>query len=247
MPEPRSRLHPVNSCTSEGDRPCTLTPTTTWNRVRGGGRSTSRPARLDVAASPSAGRFSPSCGHVTPPRQTLPTADRRRQAHNRKGSPLLRFITTVILLAVCLVLAWTCGSRAIDTAVHTPMPPVFASAALLPIDPADTPPVTTTTTSPPTPSRYTPAGDPTLVALVVATFPEDPDTALRIVACESGWNPTARSATNDSGLFQINDIHRSAHGVAAGLTVDDLYDPATNVRIARTLYDQSGWLPWSCY
>jgi len=165
-----------------------------------------------------------------------------------------RFMMTVAILLACLLLAWECGSRAIETAVDTPLPPAFAAAgpAPLPVDPADLPPSTTTTAPPvqaqePAAPRRIPTGDPSLIALVVAAFPEDPDTAIRIVSCESGWNPEARSPTNDTGLFQINDIHRTPSGVAAGLSVADLTDPATNIRIARSLYDQSGWQPWSCY
>lgn len=86
-----------------------------------------------------------------------------------------------------------------------------------------------------------------LIRMVEWMFPEDPMTALAIVGCESAWNPTARSATGDTGLFQINDIHRSPGGVAEGMTVEDLQDPATNVLVARRLFDQSGWAPWVCY
>lgn len=86
-----------------------------------------------------------------------------------------------------------------------------------------------------------------LIRMVEWTFPEDPVTALAIVGCESAWDPTARSTTGDTGLFQINDIHRAPGGVAEGMTVEDLQDPATNVLVARRLFDQSGWAPWVCY
>jgi soluble lytic murein transglycosylase-like protein len=91
------------------------------------------------------------------------------------------------------------------------------------------------------------AGTAELEVLVASAFPEDPKTALRIVSCESAWNSAARSATGDSGLFQINDIHRGPGGVAAGLSVEDLFDPLVNIRVARALYDESGWHPWVCY
>jgi len=91
------------------------------------------------------------------------------------------------------------------------------------------------------------AGPSELEALVRAAFPEDPETAVRIVTCESRWDPAARSQTSDTGLFQINDIHRSSRGVAAGMSIEDLQDPITNIRVARLLYDESGWRPWVCY
>ena len=100
------------------------------------------------------------------------------------------------------------------------------------------------------PQRETPiplAGPRGLEQLVADTFPEDPETAARIVSCESGWNPAARSRTGDTGLFQINDIHRQPGGVAFGLTIEDLQDPVTNVTVARALYDSQGWTPWVCF
>ncbi len=106
------------------------------------------------------------------------------------------------------------------------------------------------TASPPATQREIPyglGGPGDLEQLVLNAFPEDPETAARIVSCESGWDPAARSRTGDTGLFQINDIHRAPGGVADGLTVDDLKDPNTNVQVARRLWEQSGWRPWVCY
>jgi hypothetical protein len=85
-----------------------------------------------------------------------------------------------------------------------------------------------------------------LEALVRDAFPEDWEQAFWIVTCESRWDPHARSATGDTGLFQINDIHRATGGAAEGLTIEDLQDPVVNVRVARKLYDESGWYPWVC-
>jgi len=121
----------------------------------------------------------------------------------------------------------------------------YTSAGWLPVDE-----LAATPTSSPSPKRETPvhlAGPDGLEQLVAEAFPEDPETAMRIVSCESGWDPAARSRTGDTGLFQINDIHRAPGGVAEGLTIDDLSDPATNVAIARKLYDTQGWQPWACY
>lgn len=108
-------------------------------------------------------------------------------------------------------------------------------------------PYPTTSTRPPEREAPVPlAGPGGLEQLVAGAFPEDPETAMRIVSCESGWNPAARSRTGDTGLFQINDIHRAPGGVAEGLTIADLSDPATNVAVARKLYNAQGWTPWVC-
>lgn len=75
------------------------------------------------------------------------------------------------------------------------------------------------------------------------TFPEDPDTAVRIAKCESSMNPKAINRKNkngsvDYGLFQINSVH--------GYTENYLMDIDNNLRIARELYDRQGWRPWVC-
>ena len=121
--------------------------------------------------------------------------------------------------------------------------PQYTAAGPWPTDPD-------TAKNPPATQRQVPygLGEPGgLEQLVLNAFPEDPETAARIVSCESGWDPAARSRTGDTGLFQINDIHRAPGGVAEGLTVDDLKDPNTNVQVARRLWEQSGWQPWVCY
>ena len=119
--------------------------------------------------------------------------------------------------------------------------PRYTAAGELPTDP----PTGDGATQRETPFRL--GGPDGLEQLVLRTFPEDPETAARIVSCESGWDPAARSATGDTGLFQINDIHRAPGGVAAGLSVEDLKDPVTNVTVARALYDAQGWTPWVCF
>jgi hypothetical protein len=83
-----------------------------------------------------------------------------------------------------------------------------------------------------------------LERLVAAAFPEDVATAFRIVECESRWDPSAVSPTNDHGLFQINAIHLQPGGAGYGM---DPYNPVENITIARRLYDESGWRPWVCY
>ncbi len=80
------------------------------------------------------------------------------------------------------------------------------------------------------------------------TFPEDPETALKIARCESNFNPDAVNRNNpngtiDSGIFQINSVHNSR---LEKLDID-VFDPEDNIRFARMLYDNRGWLDWVCY
>lgn len=76
-------------------------------------------------------------------------------------------------------------------------------------------------------------------------FPEVYDKAVRVATCESGLDPSAVSPTNDHGLFQINYVHRS-RVESMGYSWSQIYDPYVNSRVARSLYNESGWRPWVC-
>jgi len=85
-----------------------------------------------------------------------------------------------------------------------------------------------------------------LERLVVDMFPENPRLALRIVECESKFDPSAVSATDDHGLWQINRVHMRPGGVAHGVD-DRIYDPVVNTQVARAVFDQAGgFSPWTC-
>lgn len=82
--------------------------------------------------------------------------------------------------------------------------------------------------------------------LIRMTFPESPDLAVIIAACESGMTPTAMAGpfwyqgrwVVYSGLFQIDGgLHGYSH---AALT-----DPVVNIAAARLIYDRAGGFgPW---
>ena len=85
-------------------------------------------------------------------------------------------------------------------------------------------------------------------ALIRATFPEDPHTAVAVANCESSLNPKAYNPANnngstDGGLWQINSIHDSRL-LELGL---DKYNAEDATEFARLLYDESGWIPWVCF
>lgn len=66
--------------------------------------------------------------------------------------------------------------------------------------------------------------------------------------CESGlkpsaYNPSNKDGTTDGGIFQVNSVHDKRLN-ELGL---DKWDPEDNVKYARMLYEESGWLPWVCY
>lgn len=62
--------------------------------------------------------------------------------------------------------------------------------------------------------------------------------------CESSWDPNKPDYKTGThiGLMQIS-IRNARH---FGYTKADLYDPQTNLRIAKLLYEEKGdWSPWS--
>ncbi len=68
--------------------------------------------------------------------------------------------------------------------------------------------------------------------------------ALAIAQCESGIRAGAKNTntngTQDSGVFQINDVHIKRFGT--------LYktDPSENIRVAYEIYKKQGFRPWVC-
>ena len=65
--------------------------------------------------------------------------------------------------------------------------------------------------------------------------------AIAVMLCESGGVRNAFSEGN-YGLFQINGIHRAR----VSNEVDRLFDPATNVEVAYSIWREQGWKPWAC-
>lgn len=82
-------------------------------------------------------------------------------------------------------------------------------------------------------------------SLVAINFPPDEvDTALRVMACESGGNPKAKNPRSSaSGLFQI----LGGWADHFGFPREWLFDPEINVETARRVWDIQGWGAWTCY
>ena len=68
-----------------------------------------------------------------------------------------------------------------------------------------------------------------------------------IVKRESGGNPSAISATNDYGLFQINRVaHKRQFEARYGAPFErKALDPVLNGKYAAFLFSQVGWSPWA--
>jgi hypothetical protein len=81
----------------------------------------------------------------------------------------------------------------------------------------------------------------------------DLNIAVAVALAESGGRTDAHNATppDDSyGLWQINMLgslgpdRRQRYGLSANT---DLYDPATNARVAKGIHAGSGWKAWTTY
>ena len=88
--------------------------------------------------------------------------------------------------------------------------------------------------------------EPTIHEVLVASFRQESALAIRVFKCESGLNPRAVSATGDYGIGQINlESHRrKIQGENDVQKIEWLFDYKNNIRLARSLYDASGWGPW---
>lgn len=80
--------------------------------------------------------------------------------------------------------------------------------------------------------------------LATAYFGADTDRALCLMGHESAGDPAARNSSSDAaGLMQVMPFWASEYGVAYA----DLFDPDTNLRIAKGILDAQGWTAWSPY
>jgi soluble lytic murein transglycosylase-like protein len=82
--------------------------------------------------------------------------------------------------------------------------------------------------------------------LVADEFPaREVETALCVIRHESGGNPDADNPRSSAkGLFQVLGSLWASH---YGVSQTELYDPATNVRIAAEIWRKYGWSAWSPY
>lgn len=72
------------------------------------------------------------------------------------------------------------------------------------------------------------------------------DKAVAVAKCESGLDPEAVSPGGGNwGLFQINKVHAPTLR-KMGYQWSQITDPSVNAKLARAIYDQSGWKAWSC-
>ncbi len=71
--------------------------------------------------------------------------------------------------------------------------------------------------------------------------------AMDVIECESNFDPEAISpGGGNHGLFQINNVHKTMVANMGYSWNPDIYDPYINAKVARVLWNESGWQPWTC-
>lgn len=73
-----------------------------------------------------------------------------------------------------------------------------------------------------------------------ATFPENPETMIKVAECESGIQNIPGRLSDDGGIFQINITHQKE----LDRQELDRYDIEDNIKFARYLYDNGGLGHW---
>jgi Transglycosylase SLT domain len=123
-----------------------------------------------------------------------------------------------------------------------PLPPVAILFALTLLAPAPAARISTVGPPPPPVERAVPAwaACPDWYWLAVdAGWPEDEmPTVMRVMRCESNCQPKAYNRSGATGLMQV---------LKSWAPNDDLFDPATNLTVAKHVHDRQGWHAWSCY
>lgn len=59
------------------------------------------------------------------------------------------------------------------------------------------------------------------------------------VATASNWHDSHDGCNGSFGLLQVACVH--------GVAREDLYDPATNIKVAYQLWQSNGYAPWTTY
>lgn len=84
--------------------------------------------------------------------------------------------------------------------------------------------------------------------MIVNVFGDDCKMALAVSQAENGTRQCDRvskpnsNGSRDYGVFQINSVH-----MRKGYTEADLKDCLTNIKLAKEIYDNQNWGPWTVY
>lgn len=148
----------------------------------------------------------------------------RRTSHYKTSKKVLKDVYRVMLVATFIACMFPVYKELSKVELHRPLIGVVKAQEL--------------------PVKVIVAPPKTIEDKIRDMFPEDPDTAVAIAKCESGMRENAFNGKNrngswDAGVMQINSVH--------GYSKEFLFDVDNNLKVARKLYDHSGFNPWVCY
>jgi hypothetical protein len=97
-------------------------------------------------------------------------------------------------------------------------------------------------------------GEESIIKKIKNTFPEDPETAVKIARCESGLKMIQSNHLHNGvqepsyGIFQIHKPSWERKAKELGYW-NYQTDVEENIKMARYIYDNAGktWKDWSCY
>lgn len=97
-------------------------------------------------------------------------------------------------------------------------------------------------------SCHGPADCPALIRRVFTErgLASQAEAAVRVAACESGFNPRAYNPSGASGLFQHLISYWLARAAGAGSPGASPFDPWVNTVAAANMVAASGWSAWVC-
>jgi hypothetical protein len=85
------------------------------------------------------------------------------------------------------------------------------------------------------------------VDLIAAYFPpEQIDTAIAVMSCESRGEVGAVGLVGERGLFQIRPEFHQWRADRLFWRGASLFHPEVNIAVAADLWADAGWRPWSC-
>lgn len=82
-------------------------------------------------------------------------------------------------------------------------------------------------------------------AAICEAFGDQCAKAVAVARCESGLRPWARNGPH-VGLFQVNVYIHGARIHRMGFSVAQMVEAGPNIAVARALWLEQGWRPWTC-
>lgn len=164
----------------------------------------------------------------------------------------IAFAVSALLLAGCA----SAGAELAPADTTTTSVPVTVAVQTTNVpapDPDPTSPVTAPPVTVPPPVIVPPVTVPLvavpaaegIVELICQAFGDECAKAVAVATCESGLNPATVGGAGERGLFQIHPVH-AKNLAAAGLSWEQMFDPAANIHYAHLLWSRAGWGPWTC-